>query len=596
LDALQPNAGTLLSPVLTNVRRIRSDIYTRGVDADAPFRLFVVGPGNSGKSSVVNALIGSQVAGVDVTPCTWRVDVYGGAGAPCVLVDYHAKAIQGTEAEMRAIVEQDERRRLDSREAARKAFAEQRRGLKREALKELRVKLRRELLHESPYVEARWNTGGPPSLDGILLVDTPGLNQADPMGREGSRRGHAVDQRAREYYTNADGVLWILDATAVAAADSKVALEEISRAFDDLGGRSDNVVGVLNRIDLVNEGDVPRVLQDCESRFSEAFVGVVPFSARLAEPGAQSEAIHESGLGRLREVIDRTFRRNAGHIRYESRRIGLLALEREVLVGLREYAQHLEAEELERCSRVDAITEQASECQRSMRDDLRGWRTRHRERIAGEIQLGFLHLYDLADQGARDRQLQRSLINVDLVTSEYRDVVRRCHQALDHFVDEAEETASFSEFRHLEVREHEAIHLDFRTAEPKLGSLRLQTPEGDFSRWAGKAWQFVKGQFGGRTKADELIEQVNRELEKGTKEVEAKLIRDAVATAKSGLLDHLEQTFTRVHLPSAEIYQVAQYLHELSAAHAEEVCSTGAAGLLVGRNETLHIEARSLFT
>ena len=51
-------------------------VAQRARDSAEPLLVMVVGEGNFGKSSLVNALAGRRVAPVSIIPKTWKVDLY----------------------------------------------------------------------------------------------------------------------------------------------------------------------------------------------------------------------------------------------------------------------------------------------------------------------------------------------------------------------------------------------------------------------------------------------------------------------------------------------------------------------------------------
>src|SRR5690606_41353466 len=54
----------------------------------------------------------------------------------------------------------------------------------------------------------------------------------------------------RSYYLQADGVLWMLDATKLATGKPHELLNDLNDALSRVGGVTRNAVAVLNRIDL----------------------------------------------------------------------------------------------------------------------------------------------------------------------------------------------------------------------------------------------------------------------------------------------------------------------------------------------------------
>lgn len=54
---------------LTDYRKLNEDL-------SKPFKIFIIGSGNYGKSTLINSLLGGDYAVTDIIPKTWKIDVY----------------------------------------------------------------------------------------------------------------------------------------------------------------------------------------------------------------------------------------------------------------------------------------------------------------------------------------------------------------------------------------------------------------------------------------------------------------------------------------------------------------------------------------
>ena len=120
-----------------------------------------------------------------------------------------------------------------------------------------------------------------------------------------------------------------MDANVIASREAKKMIEELDEHMQMVGGKVDNVIAVLNRIDLVrrgNEDDVERVIKKAREIYSDTFIDIVPISAKDAMDGLKNKDLdryRDSGLPRLRESIDRNFSRRASKIKCNSKLNGL---------------------------------------------------------------------------------------------------------------------------------------------------------------------------------------------------------------------------------------------------------------------------------
>jgi GTPase SAR1 family protein len=193
---------------LGRIRREREAVLQR---IRAPFTLLVLGDFKRGKSTLVNSLVGAEIATVDVTPETVTVNVYT-HGSPerafAVLPD-------GT----RAVVGPEE--------------------LRHDNLVALMGRLPARPTHLLVEREAEW-------LQGLRLVDTPGLGDLDPE----------LARLVQEWLPSADAVLFVITALSPLSDSERVFLK-LSLAPAQLS----KVCFAVNRIDALPETeDVDRVV------------------------------------------------------------------------------------------------------------------------------------------------------------------------------------------------------------------------------------------------------------------------------------------------------------------------------------------------
>ena len=357
-------AGSRSGQLAQELDAVAGGLVQLADDLGRPFLLFVVGMGKFGKSTLINALLGQRVAAMDALPKTWKIDVFTHTlpegVAEVRTYQGHVERLSVDEA-VRLIAE-EEWRRDQSEEKVWQLFRERARKLTSVTEKEI---LRRELetlyLYRSPIVEVKWPV--PPG--GIAahfdVVDTPGLWQERPE-RQRLPESAATDSQPfslvssedlRSYYLQADGVLWMLDATKLAAGKPHELMSDLNSALNRVGGVARNAVAVLNRIDLVrrNGGEeaVVRVVQQAHSLLSGLFRHVIPISAREAleaREAGDEERLRRSGLPDLLAVIDQEFRVGGADIRWWSKLEGRYQYLRQVQTVSQRYRQELSEAEV----------------------------------------------------------------------------------------------------------------------------------------------------------------------------------------------------------------------------------------------------------
>jgi GTPase Era involved in 16S rRNA processing len=263
-----------------------------------PLTIAIMGEFSSGKSTFVNAWLGRQLAPMGALPTTCTINVFrhGGKGQA---------RIHRRDGRIELVAKSDLLTFLDS--------------LDEEAAQSIR------------HVEIeRGELGG----GHASIVDTPGLNALDPYH----------EKVAREFLAEADAVVWVFSATQGAAASERAMLEE-------LRGDGRRVLGVLNKVDILEPGEDQELMSYLREKLGEVLVEVLPLSASSALDWR--EKLTTENVGQLEsdddpmQTIDRAlehhFLAKARELKVEicSRELGT-ALEA-ALRGLDECATQLEA-------------------------------------------------------------------------------------------------------------------------------------------------------------------------------------------------------------------------------------------------------------
>lgn len=347
-----------LYPVVEDIKGYIAQIRQLAEGLDKPFLLFLVGMGKYGKSTLLNALLGKQIAEVDVIPKTWKIDIYQKKGSDTEKVEIVFKdgsvKLMGFE-EAKLFLENEERKRMDSEDRIYEMYRQEVVKYKTvEEKEELRAFLEKTMLYISPVVEVRWPVeSNGKILDNFRLVDTPGLEQK-LLGK--------VKESINEYYHKADGVIWLLDATVISAQKARQLLDDLKRSLELVGGKTDNIIAVLNCVDKVRkiggEEAVREVYSEAIKIYGDLFEDIIPISAKEAIEGMEKNdqaMIERSGINNLIEAINNTFLPRASGIQITSKIRGLKSLLAELAEKLSVYQEELRENEDKRLNMVKEL-------------------------------------------------------------------------------------------------------------------------------------------------------------------------------------------------------------------------------------------------
>lgn len=267
-----------VAEICTELARVAPDPDTRArAEAiahklDEPLRVAVSGSVSSGKSTLVNALLGQRIAEVGQGECTRLVTWFR--------YDHHERiVVEGRDGSTRTLAFEPGHRIPDDL------------GLPAEDIRRLVVHLSNDRLRD------------------LTIIDTPGMNTVSD-GNERATRGllglddddaGAVD--SRHAVTDADALIFLMP--HVRAHDVDV-LTEFRTLFGGSGLSAINVVGVLSKIDkLTPDGDPWPVAQRLAGRAREDLAAVVcdivPLNGLLAET-AMTDRFTEDDTTTLRAL------------------------------------------------------------------------------------------------------------------------------------------------------------------------------------------------------------------------------------------------------------------------------------------------------
>lgn len=318
LDSLNniKNQGSKLNDYINNIFNIYVELKELLEQMDDKFLLFVVGTGNYGKSTLINALLKDKIAPVDFRPKTWKIDVYylDEENTQKVIVKLKDGS-QLTFGKEEAIdyIENEEKSMYDSlKEYNKVKNVELKKCSTKEEREEMIEKLTKEYIYKSKVVEVRWPVENNYMLKHMLLVDTPGLTQDI----------YDIKNSIKDYYFKADGVLWLLDAQTISASNSNELILELENYLDDIGGINNNIIGVVNKVDKViksgGQDALNNVMKDANKFFGDRFKYIVPISSKEA-----FENSNDINLKKLNNTIEDVFLSDSNTMKSSSKKIAV---------------------------------------------------------------------------------------------------------------------------------------------------------------------------------------------------------------------------------------------------------------------------------
>lgn len=271
---------------------------------DKPFRLFVIGSGNVGKSTVINTLVGEEVAAMDVLPKTWRLDIYMDSTLQKVEFHYANQNVVSLPKSIAAEKINEEDEAAESLDA--KIQRDLRKLRRNKELSEIRKKAaKKKILQQydnyNGLTEVIWPIQNNEFLKKFTLVDTPGTNQ--------TLYNTHIQKDAYHYYEEANGILWILPADKISDQNTKAEIEKVA---DEFHGKMNQTIAIINKWDAVKTQEAGKsVISDAQRNFGKYFNYMYPYHGEANWQAIQNEGKCTEETEHLREEIHKRFYRTS---------------------------------------------------------------------------------------------------------------------------------------------------------------------------------------------------------------------------------------------------------------------------------------------
>jgi len=248
--------------------------------SDPSVLIFVIGEGNFGKSSLINALLGREVAEVSRQPKTWRIDLF--RSVPAGKAEY---------AEIRRW-HHAQRERLSISDAINACHLQEEmiRSVAAQGTGEHQTESDDTGMFPGQIIEVNWHYQDLQIDPRIVLVDTPGFAQFRAGMNQARSKVLAssdgivfdINETYEFYYHRADLVLWAFRA-------NKINDHDTIEALNTLSAHSKSIYGVLTNFDRIPAENRTETFQQAQKLYGK---NVLDFTAVVA--GGNSG---ELGLG-----------------------------------------------------------------------------------------------------------------------------------------------------------------------------------------------------------------------------------------------------------------------------------------------------------
>lgn len=305
-----------------------------------PFLLFVIGSGNYGKSTLINALLNQNIVDTNDIPNTWKLDEFIMSDDEKIEIYYTDKEKEIISIDKgKYILNNEENKFKQSKKYISSIIKEYKKNkdISTKELKEYKIKLEEKYLYESNVEKVKYYLKKGAILNDFIIVDTPGLNQTLLKN---------TLNRMKTYYEKADGVIWLIDASNIASSETSKLINEINY-IDEFYKTKKNKIAVVNKIDIIkkeNIANLAKVRRCITEIYGSEFEDIVYVSAKEALHGFLNddyELVKKSNIEGLYNSINENFTKLCEHNQIASKYRNLDIMKNNVMNLIYDYKREL---------------------------------------------------------------------------------------------------------------------------------------------------------------------------------------------------------------------------------------------------------------
>ena len=303
-------------------------------ELENPFLLFVMGLGNYGKSTLINALLQDEIIETSDIPNTWKLDLFIKSDIEKVRITYNdeREVVKNLSNGKKILKEEEFKFKISKKEISKKILSYKNK-LSKEKLKEFKIEQEKLYLYKSDIDQIKYYLKDKKILNDFIIVDTPGLNQTLLKNTR---------NRINRYYQQSDGIIWLIDAQNIVAKETNKLIEEIKKINNF---KEKKIIAIVNKIDTIkNDKDLERLKEKVNEIYNNKFNDIIYISARNALDGIikkDKNLIEKSNINSLYKSIDTNFKQVCEKKQIDSKYKNLSIMKNKLLDEIYSYKRSL---------------------------------------------------------------------------------------------------------------------------------------------------------------------------------------------------------------------------------------------------------------
>ena len=255
----------LIKSIKSKTKNTRKSI----LELENPFLLFVIGCGNYGKSTFINALLSEKFIKTSILPNTWLLTSFIGSQTCYSEIVYDQDTFKKSIQLTKDILDKESQLIYTSKKNISNEILEFQKINREDKNSVLKFKENKEKdQYSSSIKEVKYYLKGKKILKDFIIVDTPGINQTLLK---------STKKRIQDYYLRCDGIILILDSQNM---NAKCTIDFIKTIEAMNNKNNKHILAVINKIDLINEKDQKSISEYIKKQYGYLFKDTIFISAK----------------------------------------------------------------------------------------------------------------------------------------------------------------------------------------------------------------------------------------------------------------------------------------------------------------------------
>ena len=383
-------------------------------------------------------------------------------------------------------------------------------------------------------------------------------------------------------------------------------LDDLNDALEEIGGKTDNIIAALNRIDIIRKNGgkqaVKKVKAKAEDIFGDIFDKIIPISAKEAMEGVlnnNDKLVQKSGLNNLKNEIKNNFYYRAKEIQINSKREGFNRITFDLNKKILNYKKRLHNDNKRRYNVRGKFKKGLDNIEEDLKEQINSVIESYKNDVRYNIDNETEQLFDIEEEKEQESFVKNILFEKESFMNELEKLKEQINETLYDFSIYHKKKSIFKEFTHLK----QEINLKGDKKDINLDEVDYSYDDNTLSIGVGVTFAasiifgpigFILGGLASyfgvakwislQFKLPKVKKKLREQLEKSTKEIKLKLnkqLEENLNNIKKEVKKVRKDSFKIIHGDTNDIKKSVQNLENMNKILTKELPTINAQNIIL---------------